>query len=66
VEFVKKLFKGVTMEDGEKEKIRLIHLLPENLQIFFKKAFLIGEKFEKVSDLVDVIMSDERVLLNNK
>ncbi len=62
----KKLFKGVTMEDGEKEKIRLIHLLPENLQIFFKKAFLIGEKFEKVSDLVDVIMSDERVLLNNK
>jgi hypothetical protein len=54
------------MEDGEKEKIRLIHLLPENLQIFFKKAFLIGEKFEKVSDLVDVIMSDERVLLNNK
>lgn len=62
----KKLFKGVTMEDSEKEKIRLIHLLPKNLKIFFKKAFLIGEKFEKVSDFVDVIMSDKRVLLNNQ
>ncbi len=62
----KELFKGVKMENSEKVKIGLIHLLPENLQIFFKKTFLIGEKFEKVSDFVDVMMSDKRVLLNNK
>lgn len=62
----KELFKGVTMEDSEKAKIGLIHLLPENLQSFFKKAFLMGEKFEKVSDFADIIMSDKRVLLNNK
>jgi len=62
----KELFKGVKMEDSEKVKIELIRLLPENLQLFFKRAFLINGKFEKVSDFIDVIMRDKKILFNNK
>ena len=62
----KELFKGVKMEDSEKAKIELIRLLPEKLQIFFKKAFLIGERFEKVSDFIEILMNDNEILLLDK